>query len=72
VQNLVNNEMEKEIVGQLIGPNGSGGMERMLEEAPSVAKKRDKLNRSIKILRESAKVVANIMDRIATDGEYSD
>ncbi|KAL3749799.1 hypothetical protein ACJRO7_010857 [Eucalyptus globulus] len=72
VQNLVNNEMEKEIVGQLIGPNGSGGMERMLEEAPSVAKKRDQLNRSIKLLRESAKVVANIMDRIATDGEYSD
>jgi len=35
VQNLVNNEMEKEIVGQLIGPNGSGSMERMLEEAPS-------------------------------------
>ncbi|KAL3749797.1 hypothetical protein ACJRO7_010855 [Eucalyptus globulus] len=72
VQNLVNNEMEKEIVGQLIGPNGSGSMERMLEEAPSVAAKRDKLNRSIKLLRESAKVVAKIMDRIATDGEYSD
>ncbi|KAK3441341.1 hypothetical protein EUGRSUZ_B01395 [Eucalyptus grandis] len=72
VQNLVNNEMEKEIVGQLIGPNGSGSTERMLEEAPSVAAKRDKLNKSIKLLRESAKVVAKIMDRIATDGEYSD
>ncbi|KAL3749803.1 hypothetical protein ACJRO7_010861 [Eucalyptus globulus] len=72
VQNLVNNEMEKEIVGHLIGPNGSGSMERILEEAPPVAAKRDKLNRSIKLLRESAKVVAKIMDRIATDGEYSD
>ncbi|KAI6684389.1 hypothetical protein NL676_030302 [Syzygium grande] len=28
VQNLVNNEMEMEIVGELIGPNGSGGIER--------------------------------------------
>ncbi|KAI6684391.1 hypothetical protein NL676_030304 [Syzygium grande] len=72
VQNLVNNDMEKEIVGELIGPNGSGGIERMLEEAPSVAAKRDKLNRSIKLLRESAAVVAKIMDWIATDGDYDD
>ncbi|XP_030477415.2 dynamin-related protein 4C-like [Syzygium oleosum] len=72
VQNLVNNDMETEIVGELIGPNGSGGIERMLEEAPSVAAKRDKLNRSIKLLRESVAVVAKIMDRIATDGDYDD
>ncbi|XP_030477416.2 dynamin-related protein 4C-like [Syzygium oleosum] len=72
VQNLVNNEMETEIVGELIGPNGSCGIERMLEEAPSVAAKRDKLNRSIKLLRDSAAEVAKIMDWIATDGDYDD
>ncbi|XP_030540787.1 dynamin-related protein 4C-like isoform X3 [Rhodamnia argentea] len=64
VKNLVNSEMEAEIVGELIGPNTGGGIERMLEEAPSVAAKRDKLNRSIRLLRESAAVVAKIMDRI--------
>ncbi|KAI6684392.1 hypothetical protein NL676_030305 [Syzygium grande] len=65
--------MEMEIVGELIGPNGSssGGIERMLEEAPSVAAKHEKLSRSIKLLRESAEVVAKIVDRIATDGDYS-
>ncbi|KAI6684400.1 hypothetical protein NL676_030313 [Syzygium grande] len=68
--NLVNEEMEKEIVGELIRPNGSGSIERMLEEAPSVAAKREKLNKSINLLRESAKVVANIMDRIAADGDW--
>ncbi|XP_030540790.1 dynamin-related protein 4C-like isoform X3 [Rhodamnia argentea] len=71
VQNLVNSKMEAEIVGELIGPNGSGGIERMLEEAPSVAAERDKLNRSVKLLRESAAVVAKIMDRIGC-GDYND
>ncbi|KAK3441344.1 hypothetical protein EUGRSUZ_B01391 [Eucalyptus grandis] len=72
VQNLLNNEMEEEIMGELIGPNGSGVIEKMLEEVPSVAGKRDKLNTSIKLLRESEEVVAKIMDRIATDGDFSD
>ncbi|KAI3417125.1 ABC transporter domain-containing protein [Psidium guajava] len=70
VQNLVNNEMEAEIVGELIGPHG-GGIERMLEEAPSVAVKRDRLNRSIRLLRESKAVVAKVMDRIDC-GDYND
>ncbi|KAK3441415.1 hypothetical protein EUGRSUZ_B01633 [Eucalyptus grandis] len=72
VHNLVNEEMEKDIVGELIRPNGSSNIERMLEEAPSVAVKREKLNNSVKLLRESAKVVARIMDRIAIDGDYTD
>ncbi|KAF8038364.1 hypothetical protein BT93_B1023 [Corymbia citriodora subsp. variegata] len=72
VHNLVNEEMEKDIVGELIRPNGSSNIERMLEEAPSVATKREKLNRSVNVLRESAKVVARIMDRIAVDGDYSE
>ncbi|KAI3417124.1 ABC transporter domain-containing protein [Psidium guajava] len=70
VQNLVNTKMEAEIVGELIGPNVSG-FERMLEEAPSVAAKRNKLNRSVRLLRESAAAVAKIMDRIDC-GDYND
>nr|DAD23946.1 TPA_asm: hypothetical protein HUJ06_025409 [Nelumbo nucifera] len=64
VQNLVNREMEKEIVMELMGPY-SGGVERLLEESPSVAQKRDRLNKSVKLLKESKEVVAKIMDRIA-------
>lgn len=47
-----------------MGPHG-GGIERMLEESPSVATKRDRLTKSIKLLKESKDVVSKIMDRIA-------
>ncbi|KAJ9180423.1 hypothetical protein P3X46_008670 [Hevea brasiliensis] len=65
VQNLVNKKMENEIFSELISSHG-GAIERMLEESPSVAVKREKLNKSIKLLGESKKVLGNIMDRIAT------
>ncbi|KMT13705.1 hypothetical protein BVRB_4g080870 [Beta vulgaris subsp. vulgaris] len=64
IQNLVNKELEFEIVNELMGPYG-GGIERMLEESPSVATKRDRLAKSIKLLKESKDVVSKIMDRIA-------
>ncbi|KAK9935513.1 hypothetical protein M0R45_022614 [Rubus argutus] len=68
VANLVNQEMEAEIVNELMGPYG-GGIERMLEESPAVAVKREKLNKSIKKLRESKDVVAKIMDGIINYGD---
>ncbi|XP_050122883.1 dynamin-related protein 4C-like [Malus sylvestris] len=68
VFNLVNKEMEAEIVNELMGPCG-GGIERMLEESPAVAVKREKLNKSIKKLRDSKEVVAKIMDSIITYGD---
>ncbi|PIA36052.1 hypothetical protein AQUCO_03400152v1 [Aquilegia coerulea] len=64
VQYLVNREIEVEVVNELMGPN-NGGIERMLEESPSVASRRDKLNKSIRLLKESKEVVSKIMDRIA-------
>jgi len=67
VHNLVNEEMEKEIRRELSGP----GIKRMMEEKPEMAEKREKLNRNIKLLRESAEVVAQFMNRIATDGDYN-
>ncbi|KAL4576989.1 hypothetical protein LXL04_013090 [Taraxacum kok-saghyz] len=68
IQNLVNRDMESEIVKELMAPHG-GGIERMLEESPLVAGKRQKLNRSVKLLRESKEVVANVMDQIPSCGE---
>ncbi|ONH94422.1 hypothetical protein PRUPE_7G015300 [Prunus persica] len=68
VSNLVNKEMEAEIVNELMGPYG-GGIERMLEESPTVAVKREKLNKSIKKLRDSKEVVAKIMDSINSYGD---
>ncbi|XAR64693.1 Dynamin GTPase [Bertholletia excelsa] len=62
IDNLVNQEIEKEIVNHMVGGQGNG-IERMLEECPSIAIKREKLNKSIKLLKESKDVVAEIMDR---------
>jgi hypothetical protein len=58
--------MEEEIVQELAGRH-DGAIERMLEESPAVAAKREKLNVSIKLLRESNNVLANIMDKIASN-----
>ncbi|OWM86123.1 hypothetical protein CDL15_Pgr010947 [Punica granatum] len=68
VQVLVNKEMEVEMVNDLVGPHGDG-IERMLEESPSVANKREKLKRSIKLLRESADIVATIIHRAAANAD---
>ena len=62
IRNLVNKEMKK-IVNALLGTGGVA-IERMLEEPPSVASKRETLNTSIKLLRESKEVLANIRDKI--------
>ncbi|KAJ7947205.1 Dynamin-related protein 4c-like [Quillaja saponaria] len=68
IDNLVNKDFDVEIVKDLMSLKGYG-IERLLEESPSVAGKREKLNRSVKVLRHSKEVVANIMDRIASYGD---
>ncbi|KAF9606772.1 hypothetical protein IFM89_028148 [Coptis chinensis] len=67
VQNLVNKEMEGEILNELMGPD-SGGIQRLLEESPSVASRREKLKKSIKLLKDSEEIVSKIMDKIASQG----
>ncbi|KAL9342519.1 hypothetical protein Peur_065844 [Populus x canadensis] len=69
IRNLVNKEMEKEIVNEVLGTGGGVAIEKLFVESPSVASKREKLNTSIKLLRESHEVMANIMDEIATAGD---
>ncbi|KAM5551523.1 hypothetical protein ABKV19_026389 [Rosa sericea] len=66
VSKLVNQDMESEIVNELMGPNCGGGIEKMLEESPAVAIKREKLIKSIKKLRDSKEVVAKILDGVGT------
>ncbi|GFQ06677.1 dynamin-related protein 4c [Phtheirospermum japonicum] len=66
IQKLVNKEMQNEIINELIGTQGNG-LERMLEEPPSISEKRNKLKKSIKLLKESKDVVANIMDRVVSN-----
>ncbi|GMN43451.1 hypothetical protein TIFTF001_012648 [Ficus carica] len=68
VFNLVNNDLEAEIVTELMTPH-SGGIERLMEESPSVTAKRLKLNGSVKKLQECKKVLANIMDSVASYGD---
>ncbi|KAK7303013.1 hypothetical protein RJT34_13912 [Clitoria ternatea] len=52
---LVDKDLEDEIVKDMMSPNG-GGIEKVLEEASSVAMKRDNLNKSIEVLRGSDNV----------------
>ncbi|KAI5384849.1 hypothetical protein KIW84_071723 [Lathyrus oleraceus] len=47
-----------------------GSIESLLEESPSITMKSEKLSRSVKVLRESKKTVAKIMDRIGVYGDH--
>ncbi|KAG6389280.1 hypothetical protein SASPL_150745 [Salvia splendens] len=64
IQKLVNKEMEKEIIDEVMGPQGNG-LKRMLEEAPSLSEKRSKLHSSIALLKQSKDIVATMMDNIS-------
>jgi len=68
INELVNVDLQKEICNELLSSSG-GGVERLLEESPSISGKRQKLSRSVTVLKESKETVSNIMDRI---GNYGD
>ncbi|KAK2982465.1 hypothetical protein RJ640_026308 [Escallonia rubra] len=65
VRNLVGKDMEAEMVSEVMSPDHGGGIERMLEESPSVAMKRERLQKSVKLLKDSQEVIGMIMDKIA-------
>ncbi|KAK3019511.1 hypothetical protein RJ639_003183 [Escallonia herrerae] len=65
VRNLIGKDMEAEMVREVMSPEHGGGIERMLEESPSVAMKRERLQNSVKLLKDSQKVIGMIMDKIA-------
>ncbi|KAF9589580.1 hypothetical protein IFM89_025863 [Coptis chinensis] len=72
VQNLVNKEMETEIINEMMGSNHIGSIERFLEESPSLGSRREKLNKSIRVLKQSKDIVSKIMDRIVVYGDNVD
>ncbi|KNA09498.1 hypothetical protein SOVF_153020 [Spinacia oleracea] len=76
IHNLVDKELENEIINELMEGLGhahthGGGIEKLLEESPEVAKKRENLRKSVELLKESKDVVATIMDRVAVTANYS-
>ncbi|THU70050.1 hypothetical protein C4D60_Mb08t20940 [Musa balbisiana] len=60
---LVENEIEVEIMNNLVG-EGMIGLQRMMEESTTIAAKRERLRKSITLLKESKDVLAQINDRI--------
>ncbi|GKG03346.1 dynamin-related protein 4C-like protein [Tanacetum coccineum] len=59
IQKVVNKEIEMEMNEVIVR---GGGIEKMLDEPPSVAIKREKLQRSIGLLKESKEVIEQVMD----------
>ncbi|GJN30949.1 hypothetical protein PR202_gb19297 [Eleusine coracana subsp. coracana] len=68
VKRLVEKDLEEELGNEVLG-NKIAGVERMLAPSPSTGTKRERLKKSIVLLRQSKEVVANIMDRINAAGE---
>ncbi|CAH1444434.1 unnamed protein product [Lactuca virosa] len=62
IQKMVNSELEKEIVNEVMVRGG--GMEKMLDEPTSVASKRERLQKSIGLLQESKQIIQQVMDGI--------
>ncbi|GJN12041.1 hypothetical protein PR202_ga30284 [Eleusine coracana subsp. coracana] len=64
VKRLVEKDLEDVLAAQVVGTN-LDGVERMLVPSPATALKRDRLRKSIALLRECREVVANTMDKIS-------
>ncbi|PWA91363.1 dynamin central domain-containing protein [Artemisia annua] len=59
IQKVVNKEIEMEMNEVIVR---GGGIEKMLDEPPSMAIKREKLQRSIGLLKASKEVIEQVMD----------
>ncbi|KAL8195547.1 hypothetical protein R6Q57_025950 [Mikania cordata] len=57
---LVNKEMEVEMANEVVARGG--GLEKMLDEPPSLARKRTRLQSSISLLQESKNIIEHVMD----------
>ncbi|KAK9735792.1 hypothetical protein RND81_04G228200 [Saponaria officinalis] len=66
IRNLVDKHLLAKIVNEVDNPSGDGFLKevkRLFDESPSVAAKRDKLNKSVGLLKESKDVLSKIMDQ---------
>ncbi|KAJ9541113.1 LOW QUALITY PROTEIN: hypothetical protein OSB04_027619 [Centaurea solstitialis] len=63
IRQMVNTEMQTEIVNAVIV--NDGGIDKMMTEPASMAKKREKLRKSIGLLQESKEVMGQVIDGIS-------
>ncbi|KAJ3674419.1 hypothetical protein LUZ60_005035 [Juncus effusus] len=56
-------KLELVLVVEIVGPQ-MAGIEIMMEESPATAAKRERLHKSIDLLKKSKEVVADVMDRV--------
>jgi GTPase SAR1 family protein len=63
IKSMIESELEREMINELVGPK-MAAVERMLDEPPAIAAKRDRLKKSVELLRQSKEVVSDIMDRV--------
>ncbi|KAL5577027.1 hypothetical protein UlMin_018726 [Ulmus minor] len=66
IHELVNTNLRKVFVAELMD-SSNGGIERLMEESPLVARKREKLQESIKKLGECKEVLAKITGRVTIE-----
>ncbi|KAL6009282.1 hypothetical protein ACLOJK_022510 [Asimina triloba] len=64
--------LTKRAVHNLMDNLRDRGIEQMLEESLSIALKHDRLNKTIKLLKESKDVVAKIMDSVSASSDVDE
>nr|XP_043630275.1 dynamin-related protein 4C-like [Erigeron canadensis] len=62
MQDVVNKGLETEVVNEIMVRGG--GIEKLLDEPSSLAKKRESLQKSIGLLKESKEIIEQVMDNI--------
>ncbi|KAI3702965.1 hypothetical protein L6452_28719 [Arctium lappa] len=62
IKQMVNTEMRTEIVKEVMV--NDGGIEKMMDESSSIAKRRERLRKSIDLLQESKEVIGQVIDGI--------
>ncbi|KAI4332441.1 hypothetical protein L6164_017351 [Bauhinia variegata] len=63
INSLVKTDLEKEIVADMLASPIGGGIERLLEELPSVSLKHNRLNQNVKAFEELRRLLTLILDR---------
>jgi GTPase SAR1 family protein len=66
IRGMVERELEADMINELVGPKMEGVVQ-MLQESPAIAAKRDRLKKSVELLKQSKDVVSNIMDGIVAE-----
>jgi len=69
MKNLVDVNLEKFVLVELVGPGKGGIFEKMLDETPATARKRERLKKRVELLKNSTTVVSNLMDKLVINAD---